>query len=124
MIIHYSKQPPYEYNQFGIAMIDGQGVDARMLVLCSEISNVFQPHVVKNNVRDEHVLEFLDSRFQINLITKPFTKDQKYQQISSFEKSIGIQVDNVNSSERLQPKALTFITILFNVILRSSHFPS
>jgi hypothetical protein len=93
---------------------------------CQHLTGIFKPYDRDDNVDDREIFEFLDSPLQMDLPIKPFSVEEVKKNIKMLPHRKAPGYDLITSSilQHLPQIALKFVTMLFNGILRTTHFPS
>lgn len=88
------------------------------------LEKTFKPH--PSNVNDDEINEFLDSPLQMSLPIKSFTRQEITKTIYALnlKKAPGYDLLTAKLLQKLPEKVIAFITMLFNGILRTTHYPS
>lgn len=90
------------------------------------LEETFSPFSFSNITDSEKISCFLDSPCQMCLPIKPFTVREVEEELKKLngKKAPGYDKINAKVLQALPKKGLVFLTIIFNAILRLSHYPS
>ena len=88
------------------------------------LESTFKPHCT-NNCSDD-IINFLDIACQMDLPIKHITPKETKMEISALnnKKSPGYDKIDAHTIKLLPPKAVLFLTLIYNSMLRLQHFPS
>jgi Reverse transcriptase (RNA-dependent DNA polymerase)/Endonuclease-reverse transcriptase len=96
-------------------------------VFAKYLAEVFEPHPVLDTDSEREVKQYLEAPLQLDLPIKPFTvseiKDTIWSKLG-LHKAPGYDLITAVVLRNLPRKTLVLVTLLFNAILRTQHYPS
>lgn len=90
------------------------------------LETIFQPNYFNNNSEESNIITFLETPCQMDLPIKSFSPREVLDEITKLNnfKSPGYDKIDPIVAKSLSKKSLLFLTLIYNSILRLSHFPS
>lgn len=90
----------------------------------AHLEDTFKPH--STNTNDGDIRNFLDVACQMHVPIKHISPLETKKEINLLNNNKSTGYDNIDAFtlKHLPPKAITFLTLIFNSILRLQHFPS